>query len=179
MSALDDLIALVPPPAQVPPVDWGGVVLPGGAAPPADYRALVEAYGPGKFDGFLRVLLPGAANRYDDLLQQTGAQIDALRTLRERGEDVPYDIDTPEGQLVAWGMTDNGDVAYWRRSPGAAPDTWTVAVNESRSPDWFEYDGPVTAFLRDVLSRRVHVDVFPEPEDWPSASPRFEGQGAR
>jgi hypothetical protein len=174
MTALDDLLALVPSPAQVPLTDWSGVVLPGGAEPPADYRALVDAYGPGKFDGFLRVLLPRAANRHADLLHQTAAQIDALRTLRERGEDVPYDIDTPEGQLVPWGITDNGDVAYWRRAQGAAPETWTVTVNESRSPDWFDYDGPVTAFLRDVLSRRVHVEVFPEPEDWPSAQPVFE-----
>jgi hypothetical protein len=177
MTALDDLMALIPPPPQARPTSWEGIALPGGTGPPPDYRALLDAYGPGRFDGFLRLFEPRSANRHHDILYQTRAQIDALRTLRERGEDVPYDIDTLDGQLVAWGMTDNGDVAYWRRAPGAPPEAWTVTVNESRSPEWFDYDGPVTEFLLDVLTRRIHVEVFPEAEDWPTGSPTFEPRG--
>jgi hypothetical protein len=77
----------------------------------------------------------------------------SLRVVRDGGEDMPYDIDTPNGHLVPWGMTDNGDVADWRRESGAPSESWTIVVNESRGPDWYAYDGPVTQFLPDVLSR--------------------------
>lgn len=177
MTALDDLIRLVPPPPTVTPANWAALVLPGGARPPADYRALVDVYGPGSFDGFLWVLQPTSPNRYLDLTYQSEGQLDALRVLRDDGQEMPYEIDDPASHLVAWAMTDNGDGIYWRRQAGAPSEAWTVVVNEGRGPDWDAYDGPATQFLLDVLTRRVTIDVF--PEDWPSASPRFEGQGAR
>ena len=176
MTALDDLLRLVPPPPGVTPVRWDGVVLPGGAPPPADYRALVDAYGPGRFDGFLWVLQPSSSNRYLDLGYQTGAQLDALRVLRDEGEEIPFELDDPATHAIAWAMTDNGDVVWWRRAPGAPPEAWTVAVTDSRGPYWDAYDGPATRFLHDVLTRRFTGTVF--PEDFPSDAPRFD-QGAR
>jgi hypothetical protein len=175
MAALDDLMALVPPPSGVTPVNWDGIVLPGGAVPPADYRALVDAYGHGSFDDFLSVLQPSSPNRYLDLRHQIDVRIDALRVLRDDGEEMPYEIDDPATHIVPWAITGNGDTVYWRRAPGAPPEAWTIVVNEGRGPDWDAYDGPATQFLLDVLTRRVAIDVF--PEDWPSANPRFERRG--
>jgi hypothetical protein len=167
----DELSRLLPPPARAPgpPVDWAAVAAEVGVALPGDYRAFIEAYGTGCVDGFLWVLHPTTGNQHLHLARQVQRQLWALRYLRDRGEAVPYPLFPEPGGVLPWGVTDNGDVCYWRT--GGAPDGWTVVVNESRGPDWDAYPGPLTAFLAAVLSRRHVCPVF--PTDFPSPSPAF------
>ena len=102
MSALDELTKLVPPPDEPPsPPDWGQDL-------PADYRALVERYGPGNIAG-LGILTPGHPNRYVDLDRQTGEQRGILKELRERGIEPEYEPDA----LIPWGLDESGNTVWW------------------------------------------------------------------
>ncbi|GIE78939.1 hypothetical protein Aph02nite_48890 [Actinoplanes philippinensis] len=51
----DRLTALVPPPARPPVVDWATIARP----LPADYRWLIDTYGPGPLGGVLDLTAPG------------------------------------------------------------------------------------------------------------------------
>jgi hypothetical protein len=147
VSALDDLIALAPPPSQPPPVDWD-------AAPalPADYRALVERYGSGSFAG-MGVLVPGHPNRYLDLEWQVDRQRDAMRTT-----ETPY----PPDELLPWGIDESGNVAWWLMR-----DDWPVVATEARGHGWLRHDGTVTEFLAGVLGGRIDPDFLAMRGDVP------------
>ena len=154
MTALDELRTLVPPPPDPQPPDDAGRPL------PADYVELARTYGPGSFDDFLWLLVPGAGNPNLDLDRQAHVRLDALHAL---GEDLPYE------PLIPFAFTDNGDVVYWHAT--GEPDEWRVVVNESRGPEWHAFDGNATEFLAATLSGRHRVPMF--PPDFPSGEPEF------
>ena len=165
----------MPPPGSTgrPAIGWLEVEAAAGTPLPPDYRAFVEAYGPGAVDGFLWVLHPATANAHLSLQEAIGgrhSQLWALRTLREGGEEIPYPIYPEPGGLLPWGITDNGDVCYWHTA-SADPAAWTVAANESRGPEWDDFRGTMVEFLVGVLSGRHRCPVF--PEDFPSHIPTF------
>jgi hypothetical protein len=147
---------LPPPPGPPPePPALGGRRL------PADYERLARTYGPGCFDDFIWLLVPGAANENLDLDRQAEVRLDALRTLQE---PLPYE------PLLPFAFTDNGDVVYWH-TLSEEPDAWTVVANESRGPEWFAFDGTATEFLASVLSGATRVPFF--PADFPGPDPGF------
>lgn len=169
---MDELRRLAPPPDGRPePVDWAAAESTLGVSFPADYRSLVDAWGAGCFDDYLWVFAPGHPNPNLDLPGQTERELAALEELRADGEDVPFDTRVAAGGLLAWGITDNGDVGWWHLRDPSAPDTWTVAINESRSPEWETFDGTVVEFLVALLDRREPVSFF--PDDVPSGQPDF------
>ena len=171
-SALESLIDMVPPPPDTrPDIDWGPTERALRTALPADYKQLVDEYGPGSFDGFLWILQPSDTNENLDLLTQRTVRLDALRTLQADGEPVPYSVEKDMEDLIPWATSDNGDVCYWVTYKRDAPDTWTVAVNESRGPLWAEFNGSATAFLVALLSGSLRVDLF--PDDFPTDRPLF------
>jgi hypothetical protein len=57
-SALDELVDLVPPPAAPHHIDWPRVESVLGFRLPADYKSVIEMYGPGRYDQFLRSFSP-------------------------------------------------------------------------------------------------------------------------
>lgn len=172
-SAVNDLKALVPPTRPpLPELDWAEIERRLGLRLPLDYKRLVETYGQGSFDGFLWVLQPSESNQNLDLLRQRGARLDALRTLRDSGEEVPFGVENTDEELVPWAITDNGDVCYWVRSTSDDPDEWVVTVNEARGPRWKTFALSTSEFLVAVLSGNLRVDLF--PDDFPSDSPVFE-----
>lgn len=174
MTALDQVKSVVLPPAQpsVPLSGWGQVEGALNLRLPSDYKRLVEDYGAGSLDEFLWVLQPDEANSNLDLLAQRSARLNALRTLREQGETIPFDLEPGNEQVLPWGITDNGDVCYWVTHPYKEPDKWTVVVNEARGPHWEQFNGSVTEFLAAVLSRTLTVPIF--PSEFPSEAPIFE-----
>ncbi len=163
MNALAQLVAVVPPPARVPRIDWTEVENRLGFPLPDDYRALMETYGEGSFDDFLWLLHPTSPNPNLNLISELRAQREAL-ALDVEG------VGPPPEDLVPWAGTDNGDAVYWkfdsqRRLGG------TVIVNAARGDAWPEYDLSATEWLLAVLSGRIRVPVF--PDDFPSRHPSF------
>lgn len=143
MSALDELISLVPPPDDPPPPPRFDQPLPSG------YRALVERYGPGSIAG-LAILTPGHPNRYVDLDRQTAEQ---RATLRESAVAPPYEPDA----LIPWGIDESGNVVWWLTT--GEPDEWPVVANEARGEEWERFDGGAVAFIVALLTGR-HSSAF-------------------
>jgi hypothetical protein len=144
VSALDALIKLVPPPDDPPPPpDWRQDL-------PADYRALVERYGPGTLAG-LAILTPGHPNRYVDLDRQTGEQ---RATLKEGALEPEYEPDA----LIPWGIDESGNVVWWLTT--GEPDQWPVVANEARGDEWQRFDGGAVAFLVALLDGGVQSDFL-------------------
>ncbi len=172
-SAINDLKArreaAAPP---LPELTWTDIERRLGLRLPLDYKRLVETYGQGSFDGFLWVLQPSESNQNLDLLGQRRARLDALRALRDSGEEVPFGVEETGGELVPWAISDNGDVCYWVLSASDDPDEWVVTVNEARGPRWETFDLSASEFLVTVLSGSLRVGFF--PDDFPSDSPDFE-----
>lgn len=83
---------------------------------------------------------------------------------------MPHPLHPEPGGLVPWGITANGDVCWWIRAD-RDPARWTVAVSESRGPDWSRFPGTMCAFLAAVIAGVWRCPIF--PEDVPSRAPAF------
>jgi hypothetical protein len=132
VSPLDELIALVPPPADPAPVRVEGDL-------PADYRALLERYGLGNLAG-LRLIAP--ADITHEAVRQRAALLDI---------ETPY---APEN-LLPWGIDESGNVVWW-----LTEGDWPVVANEARGEEWHRHDGGAVSFLADMLSGRETSDFL-------------------
>lgn len=171
MTALDELIRLVPPPAHdQAEVDWDCVEAAIGLRLPVDYKGLVETYGAGQFDRFLTVHQPVTPFLNSELAYQARRQSELLAHLRDGGrEHIPF----AEGALLPVAGTDNGDTLYWVIEHPDDPDAWTITGNEARNTLWPRFPGGITDFLYAVLSRQIKFPIF--PRDFPrSRNPRFK-----
>ncbi|MGK5642195.1 Lsr2 family DNA-binding protein [Streptomyces sp. URMC 126] len=126
---------------------------------PQDYKDLVATYGPGSFADYLHVYHPAGPTRWVDL---TGPVPEAVRAQLRHDYDrgthpVPYD----PRFLFNMAGTDNGEDLFWITDPLDSPDSWGIAVNEARGPQWFLFDGTLTRFLADALGGRIDVPQFP------------------
>ena len=170
---LERLVRIVRPPRA--PVaaegDWAAVERQLGLRLPGDYKALVATYGSGMFDDFLEFLTPFSRPGETLLDFGAGTMLNTMRDNRASGIDLPYPLHPEPGGLLPWGDTANGDWCFWQSDPADQPDSWRIVVNASRSEEYWEHDGPLTAVLADVLSRRVRPDFC--PDDFPSDRPEF------
>ena len=147
MSDLDELTKLVAPPDDPPPPPHYDQEL------PADYRALVERYGPGTLAG-LTIFTPGHENRYVDLDRQTGELRGILKDLRERGIEPEYEPDA----LIPWGIDESGNAVWWLTT--GEPDAWPVIANEARGDEWQRFDGGAVSFLAALLNGSEESDFL-------------------
>jgi hypothetical protein len=134
VSSLDELTALVPPPADPAPVTIEGHL-------PADHRALLERYGLGNLAG-LRLLAPA------DIPAEAVRQRAALEDVES-----PY---APEN-LLPWGIDESGNVVWWLTE---TEGDWPVVANEARGEAWHRHDGGAVSFLVAMLSGRETSDFL-------------------
>jgi hypothetical protein len=165
--SIRQLVELVEPPSRREVSDHRWDVVEGDLSVrlPNDYKELVETYGPGVFGGFLHIYQPNAPWVQLDLKQQSDAELEALRELKEDGEEIPYLLDGL-AELISFGRSENGDAIFWHCADRSAPENWTVVVKEARGEEWFAFDGGATDFLFSVLARDVRVSIF--PSDFPA-----------
>ena len=167
---LDELTKILPPPkkpAKLVASSFADVEVKWGVALPADYKAFLETYGPGKLASFLFLKDPRDA-AFDDFFR------DVVGAMREAG-DVPGPLFPEPGGLLPIGTTDNGDTIAFRTT--GAPDGWSVVIAEGRGPETSEYTGTLTAFLVAVLRGQHECPVF--PEDFPRKPLQFEPEGPK
>lgn len=136
---------------------------------PQDYKTFIDAYGSGQIDEFIWIFNPFSKNENLQLIRQLTIQSAVLSELVALGENVPYSVFPATGGVIPFGITDNGDLLFWKTSE--APSEWTVAVNDSRSPEWQEFRGSMTEFLASLLHGKVRCKFF--PEDFPRRRPVF------
>ncbi len=160
MHELADLMQMCPPPSASVSVDWEPVESDLGVTLPADYKQLATMYGPGNFCEYLSIYHPHGPTEWVDLLGPMPANL--CRQLREDREGGAFPVAHDPDDLLACGVTDNGEYVFWVTEPADDPDSWRIAVNEARGPDWYTFDGGLVAFLAAVFSGRIDVPLFPD-----------------
>lgn len=179
MTAIDELIRLVPPPAA--PVhargDWQQVESSLGLGLPADFKQLIEHYGLGQFVDFITPLTP--FGRYDLLMRGIRDLQESERAFRAFGTDEdpytsdpdasPYAIYPEPGGLLQWAGTDNGDLLCWLTE--GDPDQWTTVAWNQRDQCHDAHPVGAVGFLHGWLTGRIVTTVFrsrdrDEPAPW-------------
>jgi hypothetical protein len=141
--AIEELLALVPPPAK--PIDgtgdWTVSETEFGIVFPVDFKELIRRYGTGCFYGSLGVANP---------LKKWGRDLirDDLSRYRELSEACEYNLKLfPEKPgLLPWGSDSNGHLyCYWTQGPS---DSWSlVQVFHGYEQEIEPVPGPITRFL--------------------------------
>src|SRR5687768_6203614 len=142
---------LVPPPAEVPRIDWSGVFEALGTELPPDYVKLVDTYGGGCFDGYLWLLAPDSSNY--NLLEVAEEREIAFEQLFD-WEDRPCGA----ARVIPWASTDNGEYVYWIVE--GEPAEWVVAVDEARGDGWERHEMGCVEFLRATLTGELRCELF-------------------
>ncbi|MBP2324098.1 hypothetical protein JOF56_004483 [Kibdelosporangium banguiense] len=170
MSALEELVARVPPPLE--PVDatgdWAGL----GLVLPADYRGLVERYGSGTFCDLVTLLPPFGPCT---LLGYGVDLLDGDREFRDEGgdidpEDYPYPLYPEPGGLLIWATSSNGPRLCWLTK--GEPDEWPVVAWDPKTFDYERHDLGAVEFLESWLSGGLESDILPAPQAQWFESPR-------
>ena len=162
---LDKLKAVLQPPSKPQEVmageeAWESVEERLGTRLPSDYKKFIETYGTGTIDNFLLVLNPFSSNTFLNLIEASHDR-EGLATLRQEYPQLyVHDRYPAPGGLLPFASTDNGNILYWRTA--GKTDHWTVVVYESRGPEYYGFNGPMTDFLAALLSRAIQCDVFPQ-----------------
>lgn len=144
------LVAVVPPPDEVPQVDWPEVFTALGTELPPDYVALIDTYGGGCFDGYLWLLAPDTSYGLLEVAEE-----------REKAFEELFDWeDRPCGaaRVIPWATTDNGEYVYW--IVDGEPAEWVVAVDEARGDGWERHEMGCVEFLRATLTGEVRCELF-------------------
>ena len=150
--------------------EWSEIERKLGIALPADYKHFLERYGSGRIDEFISIFNPIASNKFLNLNHQIEEQLNVIRELKAEGSEVvPFKRFPADGGILPFGKTDNGDVLFWVTV--GQPDTWSVAVNASRSPEWEVFSCGMVEFLSNVLRKHESCPIF--PYDFPSDTPSF------
>ena len=178
MSEISSLTKLMRPPdnpSETPNGGgWESVEARLGIELPLDYKEFVASYGTGSVDNFLWVLNPFSQNENLNLDNQAKIRLHAQRQFSEEsGLKNPHSLHPDANGLFPWGVTDNGDVLYWRGK--GDPSTWEVAVCESRASQWREFKLSVGEFLAALVTGELVVDIF--PDGFPSEAPQFVQAG--
>lgn len=155
-------------------VPWERVERELGLVLPTDYKEFVYWFGPGNFDDFLFVAVPGIANPHLELAHWADNRRESHRYLIEEERIVeeglaqwPYPLYPAPGSLLSWGVTANGDSMHWDTS--GDPDDWTVVVEDNGSFDLFPFSGTMSEFLTRFVRDEMRIPCLPPSEDEPPA----------
>src|SRR5947209_15882365 len=165
--AVEELIAIVPPPAQPidagTPVQWAAVEQKLGTRLPADFRAFIQHYGSGAFNDPGRLIIsirnPFAPN-FDQL-----ARLDRERLLNAKravgNEEFPFEIFPSSPGLLQWGHDIDGWMLLWLTEGN--PDRWPVLVCPPGPYDFERIDLLMTSFLAKAFARELTWTIW-DPE---------------
>lgn len=167
---IDELAGVMPPPAAhergapATPQDWARAEAGLGHAIPADFRAFVDRWGPGRIGDFLGLDTP--APGYHPVMTLPGSALSEARAydkLREHHPaSHPWPVFPQPGSFLAFGTTDNGDHLGWIVDEGD-PGNWPVAVvdDEYSTREVFE-DLRFGPFLLELVTGRLRPRAFPD-----------------
>lgn len=141
--------------------DWSAVESSIGLTLPDDYKALVEIFPDGRFQGFIRLIRPGAVGSSPaEYLGYYAQRLLDMRGWREDEPDrFPYPIFPEPGGLLPWGVSHRAGLLFWL-TEGDDPNKWPIVVAHPEFEHWATHDGPVSAFLDDVVSDRFDGDPY-------------------
>ncbi|MFI6486051.1 hypothetical protein [Streptomyces sp. NPDC050564] len=121
-------------PLPQPTVDWPAVEADLGTSLPSDYKEIVDLFGPGSFDEYVDLLVPGA--RGMDLVDWAKS-----------------DVHSASEGLLRWGSSEQEFDFVWQTGT-ADPDDWPVLVGQFG--DWERFDCGLGEFLVRMLTDRTY-----------------------
>ncbi|THV30163.1 hypothetical protein [Glycomyces paridis] len=143
-------------------VDWEAVRAATGFGVPADYRALVERFGPGAFDYYLHVLAPGAELDAHDSAKRALWWDEYLAEYWEQSpKDLPERLRGKAFTILNWGVTEDGAHLFWIAEEGVAPERWPVAIHTTEGQRWEFYEESTTAVLAALAHGESPTDLIP------------------
>lgn len=162
---MDELAAIVPPPATVPDFDISATEAALGFTLPDDYRELVTTYGPGSFGGCLAIAAPTS----EDLVNESAHRREMLVECRSMFEDAHWVLPDGSKAPVVIGPDDpppfypcgggpGGEDMFWHMSP-TEPNQWGVTVFGAGWVMDYHPNGLV-AYLTDLITGRFPTEVF-------------------
>lgn len=166
---MEALLTKFPSVREIAPIDWVRVEEELGIVIPGPCRALVEIYGEARFGDFISVLLPKSENEDLDLVRRTKTMWWAVEEsddeddagfLREHGLEIR--------DLVAWGVTGNGDFCL---AVNPSKRSGLTIVCNPRESDWESYRVDPGDFLEQTLGGDLTCSVF--PVSFPADAPTF------
>jgi hypothetical protein len=141
-------------------IGWDVIEKQLGTKLPEDYKKFIRYYGTGSINEFLFVLNPFSVNRHVNLVERGQVEREAFQTSKANFPKYYFDEIFPNiGGLLPFGITDNGEVLYWRTA--GRVEHWTVTVYESRGPGHINYGIDMTSFLRGMLSGTIDCKLLP------------------
>jgi hypothetical protein len=169
-------------------VSWGRVESELGFRLPADYKRFVHWFGPGDFDEFFFVMVPGIQNPNLELRSWARSRWEGHRNLiqdegvvEEGLADWSFPVYPNPGFLLSWGMTANGDAFYWDTS--GDPEEWNIVVEDNGSFELFRFLGTLSDFLPRLLRDEIKIPFIAAAESGTPVhfNPRdgaWKGEGA-
>ncbi|ANP51023.1 hypothetical protein J2Z21_005027 [Streptomyces griseochromogenes] len=154
-------------------VDWAQAEARIGTALPGDYKHLVELFGEGAFDEYLRIHVPGAGFKGSDIVRHT-EWLSEWETVSRSGLWEPYELYPAPGGLLQWASSEQADQFFWL-TDCADPDRWPILITEDIPDSWVRFDGTTTEFVYRMLTDRQHPFSLARHFD----SHWFESHGTR
>lgn len=162
--SIETLRKILPPPLS--PIEsgkeeyWTEIEQKIGISLPSDYRDYITTFGTGYVGEFIWVFNPFASKPTFNLIEQIRVRLDAVRVIKQQlPSDAPFKLFPEQGGLLPCGATGNGDCLFWLTEGN--PDEWPILVNESRGPDWAQFNMRLTDFLAGVIRREISCEIFP------------------
>jgi hypothetical protein len=173
MSALDDLVSLMPPSVsgspQTPP--WHRSSSEIAIEFPDDFKEFVRAYGFGSINDYLHLvpIYSEPADLYSGFrgFVKRTLDIGANSPDGDLGDSGPS-LYPADGGLVLWATDDGGDLYFWLRE-GANSNLWPVMVWLRGSAEWRRFDDGMAACLLAILR-----EEFPWPGSVLNPEPEWE-----
>ncbi|WP_329376013.1 SMI1/KNR4 family protein [Streptomyces sp. NBC_01351] len=130
-----------------------------GTALPADYKAFLDLYGPGGFDGFLWIERPmdDTEEEFERVWPMSGRS-----DHRDDPDLYPFPFHPEPGGLILWGAEEDGHAFYYFLPDGPDPADWRIVI-ETDEAEWLEAPGPFTEFLlglADNTYRPAHLHRY-------------------
>ncbi|MFJ4880900.1 hypothetical protein ACIP93_37620 [Streptomyces sp. NPDC088745] len=128
-------------PRELPCIDWQAAESALGTPLPQEYKEVVDAFGPGSFDGYVGLLIPN--NKSLDLInwsKKTPADRFAPHTT----------FPAPQG-LLQWGSSEHEIELVWQTG-AADPSDWPVLVRDDFTSEWRQFNCGVGEFLARLLT---------------------------
>lgn len=132
------------------PRDWGRMRAPNGAPFPSDYRAFIDRFGGGYFEGTFNVLDVEQVDGQSGMEEMRAETMNAYSMWGNgRPEDNAYSVweGAPESvEMWAWGVSGSADIVCWDISADD-PESWATIVWDQTAWEWTRYELGFSEFL--------------------------------
>lgn len=160
MTDLDELIRILPPPANARRTyDWAPTEDRLGVPIPNDFKELTATYGDALFCEAIRLFHPSEFE-YLDIVEQTFEARELLEMdgLAQRPDSLPEGVTIEPRTMISWGGSQGGDHRLWDAHDSDS-ERWTLVFATDDQTQWAFYRGTVTRFLLDWMLQRRELNL--------------------